>query len=114
FFENMSCKCTTGATLVCWGDLSLHYAPPSRGHIPEKRSLRSANEIVQVGHDNGPSPAAEFLSQRRLGLLPKRQCLAQSRPAFPGNFDGATAAPALVAHPDQTLSFKRSQVSGQG
>src|SRR5215831_15576709 len=80
----------------------------------EKRSLRSANEIVQVGHDNGPSPTAEFLSQRRLGLLPKRQCLAQSRPSFPGNFDGATAAPALVAHPDQTLSFKRSQVSGQG
>ena len=81
--------------------------------ILEKGFLCSSDEIVQIGHDDGPSPAAQFLSHRPLSLLPKRQCLAQSRMSLVGYLHCAAASPALVADPDQSLSFKRSKVSRQ-
>src|SRR6516165_528565 len=92
---------------------SLHVHLLQRPIVRKKFPLRSADEIIQIGHYHGPTPTAQFLSHRLLSLLPKRQCLPQPRTSLIGYFHYAAAPPTLVADPDQSLSFKWSQVSRQ-
>src|SRR5262245_42230631 len=81
---NMQCIYTTFGNLHSKTPLMSTCAPLLFGQFCEKGFLCRLDEIVQVGHDDGPSPATQFLSHRPLSLLPTRQCLAQSRMSLVG------------------------------